>query len=203
MRYLVTATDEQGRSYFAEEVERKGPISAVAAHEIYRGPSRPTRSPLRATGELLDVGPPPGETTWKLVEFPPGQEYPALLEHHRLLDGGRGQRPVQRGPGRADAGTRRLRAGHRDKSPLVHRDGLSAPGRHARRRRPRGTHPAAVTPRPWHAPWHTERASTPPAPRAASRTSARGEVHIGCCRRHRGPAGSCHCPARVAVGHSS
>jgi quercetin dioxygenase-like cupin family protein len=77
MRYLITATDADGRSYIASSTERSGPVTEMATHEIYRGPSIPARPAAQALAQDLDAGPPTGETTWKVIEFPPGWGYPA------------------------------------------------------------------------------------------------------------------------------
>lgn len=79
MRFLITATDDDGRSYVASITERTGPVSEMATYDIYRGPSVPRRPPAQALARDFDAGPPVGQTTWKVIEFPPGWGYPA---HH-------------------------------------------------------------------------------------------------------------------------
>ena len=75
MKYLVTATDTEGRSYIADEVERTGEVTEMKTFEIYRGPSIPAPPPMQALGTLMPVAPEPGQTTWKVVEFPPAWGY--------------------------------------------------------------------------------------------------------------------------------
>ena len=75
MRYLVTAVDVHGRSYIAHDVERSGPVGEMATFEIYRGPSVPGPALDQPSAQLMPVAPPTGETTWKVVEFPPGWNY--------------------------------------------------------------------------------------------------------------------------------
>jgi hypothetical protein len=80
VRYLITATDEQGRSYLASDVDLSAPLGELARmerHELYRGPAVPPRQPVQSVGKDLDAGPPVGEATWKVIECPPGWGYEA------------------------------------------------------------------------------------------------------------------------------
>jgi quercetin dioxygenase-like cupin family protein len=79
MRYFITGTDDRGQSLIASVTERTGPVAAQAAHEIYRGPATPPAQPAQSGGRQLDVAQPPGETTWRVVEFPPGL---SVASHH-------------------------------------------------------------------------------------------------------------------------
>ena len=68
MRYLITATDDEGRSYLASDVDLSAPLSGLTQmqrHELYRGPAVPPRQPAQSVGKDLDAGPPVGEATWK------------------------------------------------------------------------------------------------------------------------------------------
>jgi quercetin dioxygenase-like cupin family protein len=85
-RLLITGNDDAGRSCVVEEValgsqSAEGGFSAMVA---YTGPpgAPPTSAP--GTSDHLEIGLPPGQVQWMIVDYEPGQSFP--MHFTRTID---------------------------------------------------------------------------------------------------------------------
>jgi len=74
MRVVVVETGVDGRSRVSQIIDRTGPVSEEAAHEIFSGRVSTTAQPDDVAG-FLDLSPGAEAAMWRIYELPPGLVY--------------------------------------------------------------------------------------------------------------------------------